>query len=182
MGLALLFTLSQCRRHDSVDSSPCEQCVKDGVLCEYRLVDPSSASNSHASNYQDNSVSLHPVHSAPPPNQESALPVKHPSRVPTQRGPHPTFNPAMQAPFQTNPHYPTPSYKQHPFSYPVPQYLYTNTFYQPLSKYGMNFYSSNSPSPVKERRRTPMDCTNCRSIKIKVSISFQGFVPLLTSF
>lgn len=33
----------------------------------------------------------------------------------------------------------------------------------------MNSSNSKSPSPVRERRRTPMACTNCRSRKLKVS-------------
>ena len=37
------------RRFHSVDSAPCERCVKIGAFCEYRPVDPSSVSINHAS-------------------------------------------------------------------------------------------------------------------------------------
>jgi len=123
-----LLTLSQCRRFDSFEGSPCERCVKDGALCEYRLVDPSSASNKHISNYQGNPVNLYHVHSAHSPKQDSALPVN--------KG----------------------------------EYVCVQTL---LFKYNMNPSNSKSPSPAKERRRTPMTCTNCRSRKLKVSKSFQ---------
>ena len=43
-----LLTLSQCLK--SADSAHCERCVKEGVICEYRPVDPNSTSNSYTSN------------------------------------------------------------------------------------------------------------------------------------
>jgi hypothetical protein len=149
IGLIPLLTLSQCRPVESVDSSPCERCIKEGGFCQYRPVDPSSTSNNHAYDYpnQDDPVILYPVHSPPPPNQEFAVPV-NPPYVPTPGGyPYEIFNPPGQAPYSTPPYQPhlSSSYPVPPYPYPntVPfQYLADQSNYQPSSQFG-----SHQPHP-----------------------------------
>ena len=121
-----MLTLSQCRPLEPADSAPCERCIKEGVFCEYRPVDTSSASNNHPSNYinQDTPpITLYDP-SAPPPNPDFTLPVSH-SYGATEGGyvlNNQTFNPAV--PFQPNLPYPTPPYQSQAPSYPVPHYPY----------------------------------------------------------
>ena len=73
--------------------------------------------------------------------------------------------------------------KTHLFCFGCPPLLYKNQGLCPsqdhpnlpkryLPNTTMNSSNSNSLSPVKERRRTPMACTNCRSRKLKVSKPF----------
>lgn len=123
-----MLILSQCRPVGSIDSAPCERCVKEGTACEYRPVDSGSAPNNPSSNYfiQDNNdIKLHyPTHSAPPLNEDYAPPVGYPY-VPTQGG-YDLNQTYPSAPFQTNPPYPTPPYQQQPPSpYPVTPYYPT---------------------------------------------------------
>jgi hypothetical protein len=133
-----LLTFSKCRPQ-SADNAPCERCVKEGVFCEYRPVDTSSASNNHASNYsnQDNPpVNLYHINSAPPPSQEFV--DQQQSYLATPGGY--ALNPFNQAPFQPNLLFPTSPYQPHP-SYPVP-YSYPNTFPPEYSVDQSNYQSS----------------------------------------
>ena len=112
-----MLTLSQCRPVGSVDSAPCERCVKDGVCCEYRPVDPSSVLNNQSPYYQDNNpIILTPVNSAPPSTQEPYPYIINQAGVYV---PDPTHYPA--ATLHPNPHYNAPP--SYPGQYPSP---YTN--------------------------------------------------------
>ena len=117
-----MLTLSQCRPVGSVDSAPCERCVKDGAYCEYRPVDTSLGPNNQTFNYDDDNspIILQPVNSAPFPTQES-----NSQYVPIQGG---YVSDTTQTPFHTHPHYTTPPYQHSSSSsYPSPV-QYTNSF------------------------------------------------------
>ena len=117
-----MLTLSQCRPLEPVESAPCERCVKEGAICEYRPVEGSASNNNH----QDNPVILYPAF-APQPIQESTPAFNSPTYAPPQEGyvPNQIFNPAIQT--LMNVHYPptTPFPQHHAPSYP---YQYPNTF------------------------------------------------------
>lgn len=132
----------QCRPSESGEGTPCERCKNESHKCEFRPVDQSSTSNSHALNYpiQDDPVNLYPVGSAYP--VSSALPENQftPSVPSTnqQHWAHPHSNflpqsggyssnqapycPSMQTYLHTNPPYYSPSYGQ-----PISQPSYPNT-------------------------------------------------------
>lgn len=155
-----MLTLSQCRPSESAEDAPCERCIKEGTLCQYRPVESSSASNNHAHNYpeQDNPVNLYPVHPVPPPNQQTAPPVNQYWTVPPPVSggypPNPIFSPTPQAPFQPNTLYPTSPYHQHVHSssYPAPpQYSYPTSGYSTgQSNYQPSQFASGGHPPPNQ--------------------------------
>ena len=121
-----LLTSPQCRPVESVDSAPCERCVKEGVYCEYRPVDPSLASNNLTSDYGNNLIILHHVNSAPISvnSRYSSAPSRGGSYVPD-----PTFNLAVAA---------NPADQSNHQSYPqfVDQFQYIGMRYPPAHGQG----------------------------------------------